>query len=252
MNQILKQFKYAFKHGATLRYTVFGIVFAINVVFGLLAYFGILGFAAAVTAVSLSGVGLGAVIIVNIIAGIINLNNVLCPPTAYANALVPVKSGKVLFARLVAIIAQDLITMVLCIFGVVWLSFYLAGITTNAVANIQVDVYTESVTASLFGCAMYAYIYMFAVFCYVLNKSIFFNKKCRAIFTIGAGIATFWLISLLDFTLIPFATVDNWFIFYNITLHDALGTAIHGVVTAVKITILFVVTSRLMDRRMNY
>ncbi|MCL2070785.1 MAG: hypothetical protein FWH07_00935 [Oscillospiraceae bacterium] len=252
--RVSKQFKYALRHGAVLRYTTFGLVFAINLVFGLIALFRGLPTAAAITAVSLSGTGLAAVFIVNLITGIQNLNGVLDSPQGYTFALVPVKSSKILFARIAAVVVQDMLTLFLNIFGVVWLSLYLGGLTIKAAQDYITQIYLSEISqAFLLSFIYYLFIYMFAVFCNVLKNSIFFNKKLKTLLTIVSSAVLFWLLSLVDFVLVPFAVVDNyWFWHFNLTLYDTLGITIHIILVLAKTAGLFIVTSRLMDRRMNY
>lgn len=251
---MITQYKYAFRHGAVLRVTTFGIVFAVNLVFGALAYFGVLGFAASVTAVSLSGVGLSVVIIMNIITGAMSIKSVLGSTSGYIYALAPVKSSRILFARLSAIVVQDVFTLAVSIYGTVWLSFYLAGVEHEFLGSTieGVQVSPEVFKSMILGLAFYAFIYMFVIFCAVLKKSILFNKKAKSLLTLLCGLGIFWILSLVDFIMFPFALVERWFIFFNLTLYSTFGTVLYVMLILAKTAVLFIAASRLMDRRMNY
>jgi hypothetical protein len=247
------QYKYALRHGVVLRYTTFGIVFAINLVFGMMAFFDVLPFAAAVTAVSLSGTGLGVVVIVNLIAGAANIGSILSSPSAYIYALAPVKNSKVLFARLSAVVVHDFLTLAVNIFGVVWLSLYLAGTASGSgQLLLQYILASEVLTAFFLGLAYYTYLYTLIVFCIVVKNSLLFSIKGRALLAIICGFATYWVLSFMDFSLIPFADVFRWGLFFNLSIYTITGTIVHGMLVLLKAAILFFVTSKLMDRRMNY
>jgi hypothetical protein len=243
------QFKYALRYGAMPRYIIFGVVFLINLVFGTLAYFDLLPFAAAVTAVSLSGTGLGAVVIANIIISAANLKNVLAD--GYIYALAPVKSSKILFTRITAIAVQDIAMLTVNIFGVVWLSLYLSGLSF-IMAEYSVAAETlNAVFFGLLGLFYYAYIFMLITFCVIVKNSILFSNKAKVLLAILCGFAANWLLSLLDFALFPFADVYNWGLFFNLTIYAPTGTVMHAAVMLVKLIILFIASSKLMER-INY
>jgi hypothetical protein len=253
MTEVFKQLKYAFKHGVSVRYISFGIVLAINAVFGFLALSGVLGFAASVTAVSLSGTGLGAVVITNIIADIQSLGAVFGSPSGYTYALTPVKSSKILFARISAIVIQDVVTIAVNIVGTVWLSFYLAGMSAIEIGDLlNMSGAFQNFVGFIFEFIQYLYIFTLIIFCVILRKSVFFTSKIKTLLAVLCGIAVYWILSFLDFLLLPFAAVDGWFMFYNITVFDEFGMLIFAGITLLKAAVLFIASSKLMERRINF
>ncbi|MCL1904299.1 MAG: hypothetical protein FWF94_07770 [Oscillospiraceae bacterium] len=251
---VINQLKHALRHGAVLRYTTFGIVTAVNVVFGALAYFNVLGFAAAVTAVSLSGSGLTVVIIINFVAGAANIKSFIGSPSGYIYALTPMKTSNILFIRIAAIVVQDVLALIISIYGTVWLSFYLADVEHNFLGSTieGMKISSDVALAIVFGLLAYTFIYTFVVFCIVFKRSILFNKKGKSLLMIPFVPCAFWLLSLLDFIIFPFAIVERWFLFFNVTLYNALGVVIYATLFIIKTAILYVITSKLIDGRMNY
>lgn len=239
---VSKQIKYAFRLGAYWRYSVFGLVMLINIVFGGINNFGTLPNAALVTGISLSGVGIGAVTIANLAVTIATLQSVF-GKFGYAYALAPVSRTKILFTRVVVCFVQDIIMLAASILGLLWIIF--PGYGISSIPN-------EAVFGFIFGTVQFAVLYMFIAFNCVVEKSVLFAKKLK----IGLSILCFavfaWLFTTVDIVLSPFAIVHQAGLFFNLLLYDYRGLAAFSALAAVKIVVLFFMSRRLLEKEMNY
>jgi hypothetical protein len=233
-------------------------VFAVNAVFGLLAFFGVLPFAGAVTAVSLSGVGIAVVVLINLVSDISSMKSILGSPSGYTYALTPVRGGKILFARMLAIIIQDIIMIGISILGCVWLSISLYKLANTRyidgeiIGDSNYEIVLETFIGGLVGVIQLIYIFVVIVFCFVIKNSLLFRIKGRSILCILCGAGVYWILSLLDFILIPFADVQRFFFVFNILIYDIRGVVIYGIIGLVKTIILFLITANLFERRYNF
>lgn len=248
------QFKYAFQQGLTLRLAAFAILVIMNVVFGVLGYFGLWGEPGMITAVTLSSLALFGIFTVNIIVDMRSLKDVFGTPDGYLHALTPVKSWKILLARTVAIVCQDFITLFAGIFGIVWQAMVLSG---DIGFGFNYSHYESSNSNAVTGLIVlllgYAYIIMLIVFGSSLKNSVLSGIPGRSWLALLGVAATAWIFNLFNFVVAPFGTVDHWRIFYSITLPGGwyMGFIVYALLFSVKIAALFIASSTLLERKNN-
>lgn len=248
------QFKYALKQGLTLRTSVFAVTLVLNLVFGILGYFNLLGYAAIITGVSLSGVAIGVVFIVNIIADVKNVQSLYGTPEGYLFALTPVKSRKTLFARIITIVCEDFIALAVSIFGVVWQALILSGdIVRGAVYSGLTENSGVIISSAIVIFFAYLYIINLIFFGVALKNSVFFGMPGRSLITLLSVAAAAWIFSLVDFLMVPFGSVEHWGIFYTISLPFGFNTGfiIYALIALIKIAALFAASSVLTERKNN-
>jgi len=248
------QFKYAFRQSLSQRLSGFAIMVLINLVFGIIGYFGLLPAGIVITGVVFSSLALTAIFVTNIIADAVSLRSVFGAPHGYLTALTPVKSHRILFARVVTIICEDVIALAVGIFGVLWQAFVLAGlIGTGIDPGNYLLVLQECI--QIIGLALFEYVFivMLVIFGVVLKRSIFFGKRGGGWLALLGVASAAWLLFLLNFALIPFAPYENWWLFFSITLVPGFnaGTFVYALTALIRIAALFYASSELLERRIN-
>jgi hypothetical protein len=248
------QFKYAFRTGLSFRGAAFAVIFVIDAAFIALGSLGLLPFAAMVTAVSLGGVAISVMLVFNIIGDITVIRRMFVAPEAYLYALTPVPRRKILLASVIVTAILDIVTMAVVIAAEVWLSFILAGeqvwqnvwsfVSTNSSAFLQGLWYVPLLVAG------YLLIMMVILFSQTAKKSILFNFPASRLLAFLLACACFYVVSLLQLILIPFGTVERYGLLILLTLgNNALP--FYALLTLLEATALFVITSKLMERKIN-
>ena len=111
------QFKYVLRTGLLLRGGVFAIIFVMDLVFITLGSLGLLPFAAQITAVSLGGLAIAAMMAANIVCDVSIAGCMFSTPEAYMYALAPSPRWKLLLSSVIVMAAMDIITMAIVITG---------------------------------------------------------------------------------------------------------------------------------------
>ena len=251
------QFKYAFLTGLYSRGIVFSVIFIMNAVFITLGSMGALPIAAKITAVSLGGVAIAVMLAINIISDVFISRRLLSFPDAYLYLLTPVPRWKTLLAGVITMMAMDLITMTVVIFGEVWLSFNLTGLG-NIWNLIAIGVMQNPTTLMyifwglLTLVAGYLLVMMIILFCATARKSIFFKIPASGLLAFLLACACVYVINALQIVLVPFGSIQRiWGIFFEISLGGSAACAAFCLLTLIEAAVLFVITSKLMERRMN-
>ena len=248
------QFKYAFLAGGIPRLYVFAAIFVFQLVFLLLGETTGLPLAAHITAVSLSGVMLAVMIVFNVIGDISIVRRMFYGPGAYLTALTPVPRHKTLLASVITMIVMDVVTMAIAITGQVWLAFNLAGLYMNQSIWAMVGSYVSALPIILFTAAylivLYLLVMMVILFCITARKSIFFHKRSGLLLTFLFAIATIYVINLIPIILAPFAYVER-FLFVIALYLGPVGSVLYPILLFIISAVLFVMTSKLMERKMN-
>jgi len=248
------QFKYAFRTGLTFRGATFAVIFVIDAVFIALGSLGLLPFAAKVTAVSLGGVAISVMLVFDIIGDIAIIRRMFSSPEAYLYALTPAPRREILLASVIVTAILDIVTMAVVITAEVWLSFILAGeVTWQTVLNY---IRTNG-SAFLYGLwyvpllvAGYLLLMMVILFCITAKKSILFRTPASGLLAFILACACFYVISLLQLVLLPFGTVERYGLLIILTLgNNALPFL--ALLMLLEAAALFVITSKLMERKIN-
>jgi len=250
------QFKYAFRAGISLRLPVFAAILAMNIVFIALGLLFRLPEAAHITFVALSGTALAAMMAVNVVGDISILNRIFAAPDAYLHALTPAPRQQILLASIVAMLVMDLVTTGALIGGVVWLAanFDAAyGSQTPFMTELGYEPFVMTLeflqnTALLI--AGYLLIVMTVIFCVSMRKSLFYQKRGGGWLTALLALGVAYAVSLSSLLLAPFGDVERQGIFFTVT-PNGLGNVLYILLILLEAAALFVLTSKLLERRIN-
>ena len=248
------QFKYAFLAGFNFRGPVFAVIFIMNTVFLILGSLGLLPFAAHVTAVSLGGVAIAVMLVVNIVGDIAIVRRMFSVPEAYLHVLTPAPRWKIMLASIITMTLMDIFTMAFVIIMQVSLSFNLAG---NNVRQIFWSYMGQNLSDMIFIIwlfllliAGYLLVLMVILFCVTAKKSIFYKIPASGFLTFLLACACFYVVNLLTLFLAPFGEVQR-FLFMIIIGLDITAIPMLALLTLLEAGALFVLTSKLMERKIN-
>ena len=248
------QFKHALYAGGFTRLAIFMVIFVMNFVFILLGAVGLLPLAAQITAVSLSGVGISVMAVTNLIGDISIIRYRFASPRAYLYALTPVPRWKTLLASIVTIVVTDVVTMAASIFGVVMLALNLAGNYVGDLFWNIISINPYKIMAGFWFCALavagYLLMLMVIIFCITLNKSLFYQKRGGGMLTALVAIGMLFAINISQIVLAPFGAVSRWGMHFTIYL-GRFGIAMYALLLLAEAAALFVITSKLMERKLN-
>jgi hypothetical protein len=228
-----------------------------NFVFIVLDRFGVLPTAALITAVTLSGVAISVMVVVNIVSSISIIRRMLSAPRAYLTALVPAPRYKILFANVAAMTILDFVTMAVAIAGQVLLALGLAGSHVDAFGYYAVftgiGAYMSVAGGILMLLAGYLLLIMFIVSCIIVRRSLFYQIKLGGLLTAAVAIGAVYLFSLSQFVLAPFGMVSRfgWFFEVQIQQGGTFNTLIYAIFLLVYVVALFIINSKLMERKLN-
>jgi hypothetical protein len=249
------QFKYAFRTGLAFRGEAFAVIFAMDAVFIALGSLGLLPFAAQVTAVSLGGVAIAAMLVFDIIGDVAIMRRMFSVPEAYLYALTPVPRRKIILASVITAAILDIVTMAVVITAERWLAFILAGKETSravwdAMSTQSQDYLYTFFWFTLLLIAGYLFLMMVILFCITVKKSILYRIPASGLLTFFLACACFYVTSLLQLVLIPFGAVDRYglLIILNIGWNALPFYALLLLLEAIG---LFLMTSKLMERKIN-
>jgi len=249
------QFKYAFRAGFHVRGLAFIVIFSTFLVFTVLGALGLLPFAAQVTAVSLGGTAIVAMMVFNIVSDVSITRRMFAAPGAYLHALTPAPRRQILLSSVITMVAMDIVTMAAVITGEVILSLNLAGegegrIVWEAIRNAGASDVLYGVWGVALLLAGYFLVMMLILFCMTVRKSLFYNKPVGGLLTAALALAVVYIVNLSSFILAPFGEVSRFAIFFTISL-GRLGSALYIPLTLIEAAALFVLTSKLMERKVN-
>ena len=249
------QFKYALRQALPLRAAVFLTVVVMNIALGFLGYFNIWDIGGKITAVTLSSVALCGIFVINIIADVNVFKSLFGSPEGYLNAMIPIKSWKILFARSASIIFEDILALTVGIAGVVLQSFILSGLIGTGI-NPAIGT-LGAIGDVIWGVIMillgYAYIVMLIAFGSAICNSLLFSIRGKNLFTVLTVLGAAWVLNLFNIVLTPFGSHEIWKIFYSITFTSiySIGGVAYMLLICLKIAALFIVSANLMERKIN-
>jgi len=248
------QFKYAFRTGINTRGWVFSVIFVMELVFIVLASLGWLPNAAQITAVSLGGVAIAVMMAFNIISDIAIARRMFNAPGAYLYALTPAPRKQILFSSIVSMLVLDAVTMAAVIIGEVWMAFNLAGediprVVAEAIRANAGQWYYVLLMLAFFiaGYFLFLTIILFSV---SVKRSVLSDKPASGLLAALVAAGTVYVLSLLPIILAPFGSVSRFGVFFSVSL-GRLGTVLYLVLTCIEAAALFVLTSRLLERKVN-
>jgi len=247
-------FKYAFKSGLTFRGAAFAIIFVMDAVFIALGSLGLLPVAARITAVSLGGIAIAVMLVFDIIGDIAVIRRMFSVPEAYLYALTPSPRWKILLASVIVTAILDIVTMAVVITAESWLSLILSGeelmrsvlnyINTN-LSELPIWLWSAALLA-----AGYLLLMMIILFCITAKKSILFRIPASGLFAFLLACVCIYVISLLQLALIPFSAVERYGLMIILNF-DNNALPFFVLLILLEAAALFVITSKLMERRIN-
>ena len=251
---MLRQYSLSMKTHVTLRFTVFLLMLASNIIFAVCGLTDIYGLGGKITAVTLSSLMFTVWLMVCFIADYEMIKSLFSVPKGYLVFLTPVARWKILLARLAAILTWEIPGFVIGVIGIIAQSFILSNIRFSILFDSSNYSGQEFMIMFIFW-LMFEYVILFLTifFMVTLAKSIFFSKRARALLGIVSGILIHYIMSFLDLLLIPFATVTRFgvFIYIQITSFTSPAFYVYMVLLVIKAAILFYITSYLMERKIN-
>ena len=248
------QFKYAFRTGIYARGVAFAVIFVMNLVFIVLGSMGLLPFAAKVTAVALGGVAIAVMIVFNIVSDIAIVSRMFSAPGAYLHALTPAPRKQILLSSILTMMILDIVTMAVVITGEVMLSFNLAGDGISSMVfnfiRAESSILLNVLLPFVLLIAGYLLVVMGIIFCISVNKSVFYQKRAGGLMTAIVAIAVIYIVNISSFLLAPFGAVSRLALFFTITI-GTVGTGMYALLNLILAAVLFVLTSKLMERKIN-
>jgi len=247
-------FKYIIR-GEMLRLTVFAVIFAVNLVFITLGLLGISPLAANIVAVSLSGTAIGVMAVFNIIGDISIINRMFKTPGAVFYALTPAPRKNRLLASIISMTVMDIVTMAISIIGVIILSInlgshYTALSFTEMLRTADINIPGYSIIPVALLLVGYLYLIMLIVFCKAVRKSFLYNKPAGGLLAFLVALGVLYISNISTFLLVPFGTVNRFYTFFTIDL-GFLGMGMYALLTFIITAVMFVLTARLMERKIN-
>ena len=248
-------FKYALRSGLYLRGPVFAVIFVMNTVFIAFSAFGALPFAAHVTAISLGGTAIAVMMAFNIVSDISICRRMFAAPGAYMYALSTTPRREVLLSSVIVVTVLDVLTMTFAIIAEVVLSVSLAGgnvlkIILGSLRGLAASDWINILLFAALIAAVYILIFMIILFCVTMKKSVFYGTRAGGLLTALLAAATVYVWSLTSFLLAPFGYIVRNGMFFTVMI-GRTGMAACVILLLIESSALFIVTSRLMERKLN-
>jgi len=226
-----------------------------NLAFIIPGVFEVLPGAALITAVALSGTAIAVMAVFNVIGDISIGNSMFSTSGAPFYALTPAPRGNTLLASVIVMFVMDIITMAISIWGVIILSVNLAtfysGLTFTQMMPDMSNVELQYVLLQFaWGIALYFFIVMLIMFCRAFRKSVLYTKHAGGFLAFLVGVGIFYLSTVSTLLLAPFGTVTRLYGFFTVSL-GPLGMGMYVLLLLILAAVMFVLTSRLIERKMN-
>ncbi|MDR1205803.1 MAG: hypothetical protein LBL26_10050 [Peptococcaceae bacterium] len=248
---MLKQFKYALRETGALRLGTFAGVVAVNAVFFVLAsIFSDIGWPR-VSAIVFSSLALCAVAGCCVVADISTFRGIFHPDRADYVLLTPAGGAEILSGRVLIMVLADLINLAAGIAGVLLQSLRRVEINWEMFAeDIAADVIVPSLMLILL---FYLMLTLALFFARAMRASVFHSVAGGGILASLSGAAAVYVLSFMDFALLPLGSLQRHGTFFVIMLDLGFnwGVAAFLLLSLVKCAVLFVLTARLIERRIN-
>ncbi len=232
------------------RWTALIAMLAVNVLFIVWTALVPRSLALHIVGVSLSGVALCALFIFQILSDASIDRYLFKAPHGYSANLLPVRGWKLLLSRTVAIVAQDVVGLMLAIAGSTYLSLRLGGEGERVFRYFDAE---AILTGALFFIAGYTLIVLAVAFARVLSASVFFKTKGRGVLSLLVTIAALYALSFLNFLAAPFGYLQSYGTTFLISVDYGMsaGTLAYLIALLAQCAVLFFVSSHIMERKIN-
>ena len=177
-------------------------------------------------------------------------------PGAYIYALTPSQRRNTLLSSVIAIMVMDIVTMAVTITSVVLLSFNLAGDNTGTIVwdsmrTSMPEILLNVLTVTALLIAFYLFVTMVILFCIIMRKSVFYNKPAGGLLVALLPVAICVIMNFSHWLIAPFGSVTrDSGLFFTITVGYA-GMIAYAVLLFIFAAILFIFSSKLLERRIN-
>jgi len=249
------QFKYALRAGLYFRGPAFAVIFIMNTIFIIMGSLLSLPNPAHITAVSLCGVSIAVMLAANIGGDVAIARRMFSAPGAYLDMLTPVPRRKILLASVLTMAAMDIITFTYVIIAQVWLSFNMIGSGMHKMFWDNVRMNSSYIPmiiwAVIFAIAFYLLILMIILFCVTVKKSIFFKLPASGLLAVLLAFACFYIVNLLQLLLVPFSEVQRHLFMIYLSFKTPAAAVFYILLTLLEAAGLFILTSKLLERRIN-
>ena len=249
------QFKYAFLAGLYIRGPVFAVIFLMNTVFIILGSLGLLPYAAHITAVSLCGVSIAVMTGANIAGDVFIARRMFGVPGVYLDMLTPVPRWKIMLASLITMLVMDLITMIYIITAQVWLSFNMIGGGIHEFFWETIRAHSGQYSFVLLSALLMIAAYLLAItvilFCAAMKKSAFFKMPASGLLTVLLAFGCFYICTLLHLLLAPLSVINRYGLILVLTFVSEIALPLLILLTVLQAAVFFVITSKLLERRIN-
>jgi hypothetical protein len=250
---MLKLIKYSARQGLGMRLWTLAAVLVLNGVFISLGAAGV-HIAAAIIGVVLSSLALAGVFVVVVIADVLMLRSLFSAPVAYPTLLVPEPGWKTLLSRIIPMAVFDILSLTIGIAGIVVQAIALDDRTISLLAVFKPDFeFDVLLTTGIYVIATYLLLILSICFVWVLIKSVFFRTKLKGLLAVASFFAAHYLLSLLLLPLLAVTPYDRFGFFFYIGISAGFnaGAICYLLLLLLQTFILFVVTARLIERRIN-
>jgi len=248
------QFKYAFLNGLSIRGIAFAVILVMNAVFIILGFTLKLPFAVHVVFMSLGGIAVAAMFAANIGSDVIMIRRMFASQDAYLQALTPVPRWKTLLANVITMMCMDIFTMFIASVSITWISFnYIGNDIWQKFWDIFLSedfiLYSSWSSAAMIAC--YLLFVMVILFCAAAKKSFLYKLPASGFLAFLLALVCFYIVSLLQIIVLPMSSVQIFGIFIMLSPNSAAAFPLLILLTLLEAAGLFVLTSKLIERKIN-
>ncbi|MDR2909194.1 MAG: hypothetical protein LBU86_04870 [Oscillospiraceae bacterium] len=245
---MMTQIKYSLRNNFSRRLTGILITLVVNLGFFLAWQMGARHPAVQIVGVVLSGLSLVALIVVSVISDVATVRDIFRAPNGYSLMLAPVPGWKLLAGRVISIVLCDTVSYVAAITGVVIQGLLLAG-----ARNIFPRMVPYAGFAAVVFAAGYLLLILAIFFSEALRASVFHTMRGKGWLSVAATCLLLYAMSFANLLLIPFAATQRFGLFVSIWLPVGFsaGTAVSVAITLAQAAVLFILTAKCIERKIN-
>jgi len=247
--------KYTIRADMSGRLIAFAAIFVMNLAFIIPGLFGLLPLAAQITAVSLSGTAIGVMSVFNIIGDISIIRSMFFSPGAVFYAITPAPRKKRLCVGLTTMFLTDFITMTFSIVSVVILALILGNDYVDGSIWVMASESFPHIAPNVIipiaqGVVYYLFVMMLIIFGITMRKSVFYSKRAGGLLAFLVAIGIYYLSTVSALLVAPFGHVSFFFGFITVTV-GYLGMGLYVLLILLFAVALFILTARLLERKLN-
>jgi hypothetical protein len=252
---MLKQFKYALRDTVALRLGTLAGAAALNTALFLFAWVSASLGQPRISPVVFSSLLLSAVIGCCIAADFSTFQGVFRPDRASHIHLAPASGAEILTGRVLTVALSDLINLAVGLAGLMAHVFLMNGTSWETLVRELSENKTVPLILSSAIMILFAYLMLTLAefFARAMRASVFHSVAGGGVLAFLSAAAALYVLSFMDFALLPLGELQRWGPFFNITLESGFNwdMAAFLLLTLVKCAVFFILTARLIERRIN-